>query len=311
MYKSTLHLTEEDVRHAIGLSPSLRDYIGELLALAKPIVWIDAIPEPSGDPLSSRFGGTPLMLDEVGWPSWVKNPYLGSDTSTGTFIVYYGEPAEAPLTFLGQINLAELPPVTPLPRSGLISFFVDAAEAPWGDEENLRDGFRVYFTPSERFRELRPRPMPNGPPARGAFEAKPLRPCRMRFAARYQLPAAQSLDPPLLQKFGADAYGELAEFLYGFSYHNVMFSVPRTHQHDPRLIAEDKTEGTRPARGRKEPYDAWRRREEAVARNWEVLLSVIDSDDVGLNISGCLTFLLHRSDLAAGRFEHLWFVRGS
>jgi hypothetical protein len=284
-----------------------------LTSLAKPVLWIDAIPGPAEDPVGSCFGGSePLLLDEVGWPTWVKEPYLGSDGSTGTFTVHYGAPAEAPLTFLGQINLAELPPVTPLPRSGLLSFFVDAAEAPWGDEENDRCGFRIFFTPANRFNALRPRPMPNGPPTPGAFEAKPLRPCRMKFAPRYQLPALDLLESPLREQIDETAYGELAEFLYGFSYHNVMFSVPRTHQHDPRLIAEErKGGGTRPSYRGAKSREEIRRREESVARNWEVLLSVIDSDDMGLIVSGCLTFLIHREDLAAGRFERTWFVRGS
>lgn len=56
---------------------------------------------------------------------------------------------------------------------------------------------------------------------------------------------------------------------------------------------------------------AWERRGDEVARDWEVLFSVIDNSDIGLHISGCLTFLLHRSDLAAGRFERLWIVRAS
>lgn len=192
MYKSTLPLTHDDLRRAIRLSPALRDNAGALLPLAKPVVWVDEVTGPPDDPLASRFGGDPVMLDEVGWPTWVKEPYLGSDSASGTFTVWYGEPTECPLTFLAQVSLADLPPVTPLPRAGLLSFFTDTAEPPWGHEDADRDGFRVHFTPPERFGHLRTRPMPNGPPTRGAFEAKPLRPCRMRFATRYELPPSGS-----------------------------------------------------------------------------------------------------------------------
>jgi uncharacterized protein YwqG len=57
---------------------------------------------------------------------------------------------DAPLDFLLQINLAEayaFNQTASLPKSGLLSFFYDLKEQPWGYDPKKLGGFRVQYTP--------------------------------------------------------------------------------------------------------------------------------------------------------------------
>lgn len=85
----------------------------------------------SADPASpSRWGGIPHVPADWQWP-------LRAD---GT-----------PLSFLGQIDLAQSQSALALdflPGSGLLLFFYDTQDQPWGFDPDDRDGFKVeYFAP--------------------------------------------------------------------------------------------------------------------------------------------------------------------
>ncbi len=78
----------------------------------------------------TRFGGVPDVPADFVWPAYE----------------YEGE--ETPLAFLAQIDCADLAAHDAenlLPETGLLSFFYDYENQPWGFEEGDADGARVYW----------------------------------------------------------------------------------------------------------------------------------------------------------------------
>lgn len=75
---------------------------------------------------SSSFGGQPLMQSGEPWPR------------------YQGRP----LKFLAQINLGEAGALLPegLPKHGLLSFFYDQEEQPWGDDPSELGAGRILYS---------------------------------------------------------------------------------------------------------------------------------------------------------------------
>lgn len=95
----------------------------EVRATARPAIFLRraSLPAPLDDPGRSYFGGLPRLPAELAWP----------------------EKGEHALTFLAQIDLAELPVIdaAALPRTGTLYFFSDAnSECPEGD-----DGRVLYY----------------------------------------------------------------------------------------------------------------------------------------------------------------------
>jgi uncharacterized protein YwqG len=87
-------------------------------------------PQKGGDSLApevSSFGGQPFMLPEFLWSKY----------------------EERPLKFLAQINLGEVAALLPegLPKHGLLSFFVDQEEQPWGQDPSELGVGRILYSP--------------------------------------------------------------------------------------------------------------------------------------------------------------------
>src|SRR5690349_9472929 len=99
-----------------------------LQEFAAPCVRFDLNRHQTTRPGESKLGGLPDLPRDFIWPQW-----------NGT-----------PLDFLLQVNLAEAArhdPSSPLPQSGLLSFFYDLKEQPWGFDPKQLGGFRVCYTP--------------------------------------------------------------------------------------------------------------------------------------------------------------------
>lgn len=87
----------------------------------------------------SRSGGGPDLPASMEWPRNDK-----------------GEP----LFFLRQMNLQDVSAVikhidTPLPASGLLIFFYDYANQPWGNDLADKGSWKVVYVPAVKFSELR------------------------------------------------------------------------------------------------------------------------------------------------------------
>lgn len=98
-----------------------------LLEIARPSVLLLGHASPAPLPIGvTKLGGEPDVAPGFAWPTR----------------------AGRPLTFLGQVNLAEMQAIVrdpALPPAGLLSFFYDAKEQPWG-APGERDAWSVVFT---------------------------------------------------------------------------------------------------------------------------------------------------------------------
>jgi len=111
---------------------------------------------------SSKIGGKPDLPDDISWPI---------------------ENNEAPLSFLAQINLAEIAPTgfnTELPTSGMLYFFYSSTQESWGGEIEGADKFKSFYLKDTH--GLKRRDFPEFL-VEGIFPA-----CAVRFRYGYGLP---------------------------------------------------------------------------------------------------------------------------
>src|SRR5215218_5327230 len=138
-------LTEEELRALReGLaSAGLRDHVAEAIAgYAVPSLEFSAATSTTVPMGATKIGGRPDLPKETPWPrrsnrvrEVAMEPVLGA----------------IPLAFLTQVDLAEaaraLPAdENPLPASGVLSFFYDAYDQPWGYDPEDRHDFRVIYS---------------------------------------------------------------------------------------------------------------------------------------------------------------------
>ena len=138
-------LTEEE-RLALreGLKAAgLRGHLAEAIAdYAVPSLEMSAAASTTVPVGATKIGGRPDLPEETAWPrrsdrirERAMEPVLGT----------------IPLAFLAQVELQEaaraLPPdENPLPTSGVLSFFYDAYDQPWGYDPEDRHDFRVIHS---------------------------------------------------------------------------------------------------------------------------------------------------------------------
>jgi Domain of unknown function (DUF1963) len=118
-----------DALRARLVAAGLGEHAEALLGLAAPSLRLRPQPRPGGPlPLgATKLGGHPDL--PVGW-SWPRRWHR-------------------PLAFIAQLNLAAITLHTSLqqvlPRAGLLVFFYDVDQQPWGFDPRDRDGFKVGF----------------------------------------------------------------------------------------------------------------------------------------------------------------------
>jgi uncharacterized protein YwqG len=135
-------------------SAGLRGHVAEAIAgYAVPSLEMSVAASTAVPVGATKIGGRPDLPEETAWPRRLDRvrevamePKLGA----------------IPLAFLAQVNLAEaartLPAdENPLPTSGLLSFFYDAYDQPWGLEPEDRYDFRVIYSgPTEDLAAVTP-----------------------------------------------------------------------------------------------------------------------------------------------------------
>lgn len=107
---------------------SLRRIASLLEEFSAPSVAFALEPHRAASVGDSKFGGAPDLSRDF-------------ETQLG----------QSPIDFLLQIDLAKVFPLDPtesLPQSGLLSFFYDLKEQPWGYDPKRLNGFRVFYTPA-------------------------------------------------------------------------------------------------------------------------------------------------------------------
>jgi uncharacterized protein YwqG len=276
----------------------------------------------------TRLGGVPDVPDSFRWPTRRRTRER------------YGDRIEAgvPLSFVAQINLAELPPLdgaeARLPSRGMLWFFYDARFLTYGAED--ADGFRVVYSEAGPD-DLRRTEVPQGRGTSG--DADPFEvfdPVVLTPRAELSLPSPYA-DPerglPLEDEPESEAYHEMVERRDLAGAEAQAYTVfdgsptlpPPVHRVTgwPSVIQNDNMEAeceastrrggvlgklgdvVRAATTAESPEDG-----RAVRDSWQLLLQVDSDEAAGMmwGDSGMLYFWIRKEDLAARRFERVWCV---
>ena len=277
----------------LDLPPELEPLRSKIEASIEPCIVLSPAEGDARD-VRTRFGGTPLLAPGVEWPS--------SD--------------RGPLSFVGQIDFRELRSHVgdglALPTDGILSFFYDVEEQPWGYDPAHASGWRLLWAPdSARTVDAEP------PPGAIPFDEEPLAPSDARSLP---FPGDITLDewePHHEQAPWLRAYQRFVEqFTLSESprgavgpYRQQVGGHPQWLAKDGRLTAELASNGVH-AGG--DPR-SWRRsdlgRAEDGARSFRLLWQLKPEDDRFTWVDlGTLYVLIREEDLRARRFDRAWVV---
>jgi uncharacterized protein YwqG len=284
-----MELTPQHIRErfaAIG-----RPGIGERIArsaqtglrLGRRLVQDDEVPIGA-----SKFGGLPDLPRSTAWPKGPKRD----------------------LDFLCQISAEEARGwgADHLPSSGLILFFYDSKEQPWGLPDEDRTLWRVLHVPSEglvrtlppKHMLLRQRNAVLTPVAR--LVGSP------RVTYRTSLLSLEEVQDEVVN----DEFEELQSLIEearGEGPCHMIGGLPDGVQNPPFECAEARVFGPLPPAAEaavadgEDPYELAAR-----ARGWSLLLQLDSDDDLNWcwGDIGMLYFTVPRDESRAGRFEHCW-----
>jgi len=237
---------------------------------------------------TNRLGGKPNLPKGLAWPTW----------------------REEPLAFVAQLDLATLPkvPGLPLPRTGSLSFFFEGGENAWGfSPDDAGSGVVLYM--QEPLSSFPLRSIPAG------LED------HLHFQGVRLVPQSPAQTVPGLQDQALDGLGMSPEEREGYynyqtgleesetgSIHRIG-GYPDCVQGDPKLEAHLVSQGL--YCGDQTGYKTGKKRGLfSGAKEWELLLQ-IDSDDKAKMMwgdVGRIYFVIHKSALAAKRFDETWVV---
>ena len=296
---------------------------GEWLAWRPPLA--ETLEASRGARASTRLGGVPLVGKNFSWPRRERTrKRYGYEIRAGR-----------PLTFVAQVNLAEVPPAEPsggmldLPRRGVLLFFCDEESLPSGSPEDS-DSFSVAYLPLDPDEtRMRLAAVPEGHAASGDHRGQPgMLPAVVVLEAVPEL-ALPAPYPDEVRAMGlsdaeGDAYWRLTEDLEreGARVPAEVAGAPGTARYPPihRLggvpheIQNPMEAECELARRGEDPLALPYSRQEEVAQEakarWRLLLQVDSDDAAGMmwGDAGMLYYWIRDDDLAARRFDRAWYV---
>lgn len=208
------------------------------------------------------------------------------------------------MSFLGQVRLDELPaidPESPLPRTGLLSFFYDCENQPWGFDPKDKSGHRILYCKDAT--RLQRQVTPEEVEDEGWFLECKLVP---------ELGASLPGNPPeFLPEDESDAYYELVvdNASREVSGHHQLMGLPAEIQNPMELECQLASHGL--YCGGPSGYNDPRSKElEAGAADWRLLLQIDSEDQADMMWGDCgmLYFLMRKQDLADADFSRSWLV---
>ena len=254
----------------------------------------------------SQFGGAPLLPPGFQWPTYMTQPVAYPPAVLAKLgIQAPAAPSVRGLDFLIQIDLSELtslPAAPELPSEGLLTFFYDVENQPWGYDPAHLDGFRVVLVED------------NGALVRSEHATSPLTARGLRFSRTLTVPhlgsrgyRAISAEVSLPRTY-LDFVDELEHSAYpARSGLHRMLGHSANVQGDMQLEAQLVSNGL--YCGDSAAYESTRAKAlEPGAADW-VLLLQLDSDDsadIMWGDAGMLYFWIRRDDLLFQRFERTW-----
>ena len=266
----------------VGLS-RIADYVVDQ---AKPTILLQTTEYKDGPIGASRIGGAPDAPPNFEWPMW----------------------KDKPMSFLAQINLAELAEVgTPLemPREGLLLFFYDSGQSTWGFDPQDKGSWLVRLVDLE---DLIRQPLPKELIGGQVFSSR-----LVRFTRSLSIPYYEAVEEhsSKLSLDELDLYGEIA---WQGAREGVGFDKMLGHatplQGSMELECQLVSNGL--YCGDLTGWEDPRAKVLAAgAADWELLLQLdSETSDDGMmwGDSGMLYFWIKRDDLASAHFENTWMI---
>lgn len=277
---------------------------GSIAAAARPSVRLVAADRGAkgagaGGGGCGNLGGRPSLPADVEWPVWNDGQ---------------------PLAFIAQLDLASIAAVVGagevlplLPKTGLLLFFYEADEQPWGFDPRHRGGARVIYLPETKLGDCAPRT----PPRELAAESR-FKPLSLSAVVETTLPGAGDEELGELARQGKlteEEFLAYMEFLderlgkLGVSCHR-MGGYADQVQSDLKLEAElvsshglNCGETTGFTKGRNEGLDKG-------AGDWELLLQVDSEERIGMMWGdlGRIYFLIRKDQLERAEFDGAWLI---
>ena len=225
---------------------------------------------------ASKLGGSPDLPPDLAWPEWKTKA----------------------LSFVAQVNLAEVPEAHMLPSSGLLSFFYDQEQRAWGYDPQHKGGFRLWYFPEIAALSRRQ------PPRGWGF------PCaRPEFKQFLSLPDSSSLGDLIHELEDDEIYYRFYDSYLPDQPRHQIFGWPRIIQNPMELECQLASNGIYV--GNPSGYKDPRRKElEAGAEDWMLLLQ-IDSDEKTRMMwgdAGTLYVWIRYPDLSQAKFDAAWTV---
>lgn len=280
-------MTKDELRESLLSSQALSGLATAIADSASECIAVKSLPVGSESKIpvgASKIGGKPDLPSKFEWPT----------------------ARDFPLIFLAQIALSDVPQLEetpPLPQSGLLSFFFDAEEQPWGFDPKDSGSWKVVYTPNVD--DLSRREFPDDFFPESEFKA-----CRLSLSRSLSLPsweraAAHALD---LNEEEMNAYEEVALQLRSSGHQ--LLGLPSVVQGDHMELQCQLTSHGLYC-GDSTGYDDPRAKALSPgAAEWRLLMQFESDDDVGMmwGDGGCLYFWIREQDLALQNFDNVWVV---
>lgn len=244
------------------------------------------------DEFGTHLGGRPAVPADFDWPIW----------------------RDRPLAFVGQFRLAELGRLGAdfgLPEAGLLSFFFEAEQQPWGFDPADAGGARVrWFPPAELVVADLPATLVDW----ARYVARPVRMTTEWTVPSIVAPEIDALTASARQAIDSERFERLREQLAGIepdqdaTIHR-LFGYADEIQNEMRLECAFATSGVYV--GNPEGYDHPHRAEfKRQALDWQLLLQ-LDSDELlGTEFGdvGRIYYWITRQAVAERAFDRAWQI---
>ncbi len=266
----------------------LKEFKDTLMEQALPSLLLRLSTAETGEPAigSSKTGGLPDLAEGSYWPT----------TSN-----------KIPLAFLCQINLAEIAGTrvaSSLGSSGLLSFFYEANEQPWGFEPGTSDKWKVIFTGDNKtlVRLKAPVDLPDG----CLFN------CLMiGFNERLTFPSYENPFPGMTWPENGD-YHDMQDAWHGNHWPDHLLGHPNLLQNDWRLQCALASQGVHC--GDNEAFDALDQATKDAfleqSKEWRLLLQLDSFSDSGMEwgLGGLIYFCISEQALKTKDFDKVWVI---
>jgi uncharacterized protein YwqG len=270
---------------------NLTDFADLIMAAIKPAIHISKVDSQEGVIGASRLGGLPDIPTDFEW-------VLREDF---------------PLSFLAQINCADLQGFASaknLPNSGMLYFFYDAINEPWGFDPSDRGSSAIIYHPSTE--NLIPASLPETTDNDDdwLFPSSTI-----QFRESLSLPSNDSLafEQLAIPENSIDDYvyfiDEVNELIAANEPIHQMFGHSSNIQGDMQLECQLTSHGLY-CGDASEYNDPIAKDLAAGASDWLLLLQLDSDDDLGMMWGdvGRLYFWIRESSLQSKRFDEAWTI---